>query len=224
LKRVLVVPDQVVPGEIGSTFFDRRSFSVRAAHHADEALAIATAWRPDLVVFRSDLEGASARAFCTTTRAAVPHVKLLMVSETLGGDDPNIEGLCDGRLVHPISAEQLLTTSAELLQIRTRRAPRAHIETLVHLTGFGLPGHGPGTLANAIDVSELGILLEASVHLEIGSAGTLSFFIPGHNERLVTRAEVRVALDEVLLHYAMEFIDADEQATASLRHYVAEQR
>lgn len=224
MKRVLVVPDQLVPGEIGASYFDRRSFGVRSAQDATSALGIATAWRPDLILLRTDLVGASARDFCLLVRGKLPRVKLLVVDELLGDHSSDaLDGLCDARLVPPLSAEQVLDTVAELLSIRTRRAPRIPVDTLVHLTGFGLSTQTQGTLANAIDVSELGMLLEAGAQLELGAQGSLSFFLPGAAQRIVVDGVVRVALDEILLHYAVEFSGGDAACLAAIQTFMSQQ-
>jgi hypothetical protein len=222
LKRVLVVPDQIISGEIGATFFDRRSFGVRSAHDASEALGIASAWRPDLIVLRSDLMGASARDFCLLVRAKLPRVKLLIVDEVLGDSTSDaLDGICNARLLPPVSPDQLLDTAAELLAVRTRRAPRVPVDTLVHLTGFGLTTSEEGALANAVDLSELGMLLEAGAHLDLGAAGTLAFFLPEINERVVMPGVVRVGIDEILLHYAIEFIGGDAACISAIQRYVS---
>ncbi len=224
LKRVLVVPDQIIAGEIGATYFDRRSFGVRSAHDASEALGIATAWRPDLIVLRSDLAGASARDFCLLVRAKLPRVKLLLVDELIGDSASDaLDGLCDARLLPPVSPEQLLATAAELLSVRTRRAPRVPVDTLVHLTGFGLTTSHEGALANALDLSELGMLLEAGAQLDLGAQGTLAFFLPEIGERIVMPGVVRVALDEILLHYAIEFSDSDPACLNAIQRYISRQ-
>lgn len=228
LKRVLVVPDQIIADEIGATFFDRRSFGVRSAHDANEALGIASAWRPDLIVLRSDIPGGSARDFCLLVRAKLPRTKLLLVDEIIGhADSDGLDGLCDARLLPPVTAEQLLDTAAELLAVRTRRAPRFPVDTLVHLTGFGLAtpqGAGEeGALANAMDINELGMLLEAGAQLDLGAEGQLAFFLPDIGERIVMKGVVRVALDEILLHYAIEFSGGDPACLHAIERYISRQ-
>ncbi len=223
MKRVLVVPDQIVPGEIGATFFDRRSFGVRSACDATEALGIASAWRPDLIVLRSDLPGGAPRDFCLLVRAKLPRTQLLIIDELIGHPHADaLDGLCDARLLQPVTAVQLLSTAAELLGIPTRRAPRVPVDTLVHLQGFSLTTDTQGTLANAINVSELGMLLEAGAHLDLGATGTLSFFLPGAGQRVVLPGVVRVALDEVLLHYAIEFDGREVDQIREIQRYISQ--
>jgi len=146
-----------------------------------------------------------------------------VIDEVLGHPNSDaLDGLCDARLLQPVSAEQLLCTAAELLLVRTRRAPRVPVETLVHLQGFGLTTDNHGTLANAINISELGMLLEAGAQLDLGASGTLSFFLPGATERVVVSGVVRVALDEVLLHYAIEFDGPGGSHLQEIQRYISQ--
>ncbi len=223
MKRVLIVPDQLISAEMGSSFFDRHSFVVHSAQHAADALGVARAFRPDLVILRSDLQGASASELCRALRAAQPGLRLLLIHEFIGESENDYSGLVDARLVQPVEGEQLLTTVAALLEIRVRRSPRAHLETLVQLAGFGVPPNSELSLANSIDVSEYGMLFETATQLELGAAGEVSFFLPQSSSRLTVPGIARVALDEVLLHYAIEFEGIGQDERLRIREYVTEQ-
>ena len=223
MKRVLVVPDRLIGEELGSTFFDRHSLTVRTARYASEAAGIARVFRPDLVILRSDLPGVGALELCRSLHAAQPHVRILLVHETIGEQDGDFGDLVHARLVQPLDATQLLTTIAVLLEIKIRRGPRVHIETLVRITGFGLPEQNELSLANSVDISEYGVLLETGTHLELGTQGNVSFFLPGCSERLSLGGVARVALDELLLHYAIEFEDTPDRDRQILRKFVADQ-
>jgi DNA-binding response OmpR family regulator len=196
--------------------------SVRTAHDADEALRMAPVLRPDLVVLRDDLLGMSTRNFCADMRALVPHVKLLLVTELLGQLDETFA--CDGCLVQPVDARQLLETCASMLELRIRRSPRAPLEALVQLSGFDLITAGASCVANAIDVSEHGILLESSEQLVLGSLGKVLFFLPEEGGRVAVAGTARVAMDEVRLHYAIEFQGVDEETRGLLARYVRDQK
>jgi hypothetical protein len=179
--------------------------------------------RPDLVVLRSDFV-VDAHALCASLRGSLPKTQLLLLTDFVGkADSDSFEGLYDARLVQPVDTPQLLATVACLLEIRTRRGPRAPLDSLVHLAGFGVEQEGGSTVANAIDVSEHGLLVEASEHLGLGARGTVRFFVPGHSAAVVAVGTVSVAMDEVLLHYAINFDQIDEPARASLARYVTGQ-
>ena len=67
------------------------------------------------------------------------------------------------------------------------------------------------------------MLLEAKVILAIGSRGQLYFYLPGSSERVVVNAVVRTVMDEVRLHYAVEFLDLADHHREMVRQYVKEQ-
>jgi DNA-binding response OmpR family regulator len=223
MRRVLLVPDRVMEGELGSSYLDRGSLCVRTAHDADEALRMALVFKPELVVLRRNLI-AGARRLCTELRALTPPSLILLVTEFIGDDEPEVfDELCDARLVQPVEAPQLLATVAALLDIRTRRGSRVPLETLVHVSGFGLANAQGTCIANAIDLSEHGMLLEASEQLGLGDSGTVTFFLPEDDRRVVARGTVSVAMDEVLLHYAVEFDDLEPSVRDSVQRFVARQ-
>ena len=112
MRRVLLVPDRVMEGELGASYLDRASFAVRTAHDAQEGLRMAVAFRPDLVVLRRNFI-VGARRFCSELRGLVPRVRMLLVTEFVGDEDTDeLEGLCDARLIQPVEAPQLLATVA----------------------------------------------------------------------------------------------------------------
>jgi CheY-like chemotaxis protein len=224
MRRVLLVPDRVMEGELGASYLDRGSLVVRTAHDADEALRMAAVFKPELVVLRRNLI-AGARRLCSELRTIKPPIQVLIVTEFIGDDEPEaFDGLCDARLVQPVEAPQLLATVAALLDIRTRRGTRVPLETLVHVSGFGVANPQGTCIANAIDVSEHGMLLEASEQLGLGDSGTVTFFLPDDDRRVVARGTVSVAMDEVLLHYAVEFEELEPSVRDSVKRFVSRQR
>jgi CheY-like chemotaxis protein len=223
LKRVLIVPDQLISAEMGSSFFDRHSLVIHSAQRAEDAVSVARAFRPDLVILRSDLADVSAAELCRALRAVQPGVRLLLIHEFIGESESDYSGLVDARLVQPVDGDQLLATIAALLEIRVRRSPRAYVETLVQLAGFGVPDKSELSLANSIDVSEFGMLFETATQLELGAVGEISFFLPGSSTRLRIAGVARVVLDEVLLHYAVEFEGIGDAERLAIRAYVTEQ-
>jgi DNA-binding response OmpR family regulator len=223
MRRVLLVPDRVMEGELRASYLDRGSLSIRTAHDAAEALSMAQQLRPDLVVLRGDFV-LDAQKLCASLRDLLPKMQLLLLTDFVGKSDPDaFEGLYDARLVQPVDAPQLLATVACLLEIRTRRGPRARLDSLVHMAGFGVEPQGAASVANAIDVSEHGMLVEASEQLGMGMRGTVRFFLPDNGAAVVAIGTVCVAMDEVLLHYAINFDEIDAVARESLARYVTGQ-
>lgn len=227
--RVLIVPDDLLEHELGGTLLDRQSLRVRAARTLADALAINGAWLPSLIVLRSRVGGVPATELCRTLLRARPHQPphLVLVTDSVGEQmGEAADALCDAHLVSPVELPQLLSTIAELLQLRARRSMRAPIDALVHTEGFagdeGAPVDvGPGT---ALNVSEDGMLIESARPLAIGATGRLLFFLPGSRERLTLQGVVRTAVDEVRLWFAIELLDLAPQHRAEIRRYVEHAR
>jgi CheY-like chemotaxis protein len=223
-NRVLIVPDDLLSHELGGTLLDRQSLRVRAAPSAAEALAINAAWLPSLVVVRSRVNGEPAGKLCDALRRArsdgPPHV--VLVTDSIGDMGEAADLQCDAHLVSPIELPQLLSTIAELLQLKERRSIRAPIDALVHTEGFAGEKDAPVDVGpvTALNVSEDGMLLESARPLAVGATGRLLFFLPGSNERLVLQGIVRTAVDEVRLWFAIELIDLAPQHRALIRRYV----
>jgi CheY-like chemotaxis protein len=226
LSRILFVPDDLLTGEVRESFLDRASFLVRTANDADAALAMAEIWRPSLVVFRSDLDGVRASDFCQRLRnARLPKTpKLMMVTEQFGSGHEDAAGAaCDCHLISPVNNEQLLITIAALLEVQRRRSPRAALETLVQAQGFlTVEGKSEPTLGNCVNVSEDGMLLECNRQLPLNTEGSVQFFLPGSSERLLLRGTVRLAIDEIRLHYAIEWQNIAPSQRSSIKRYVEE--
>ena len=219
---MLIVPDDLLAAELGESFLDRGSFGVRVAATAEQALTIARLARPSLVVFRDGVPDMALAPFCRELRKAC-NAKLLMLTEQIG--DPALaqaEELCDAHLISPVETKQLLDTIAELLEVAQRRTRRVPLEVLVHTEGL-VDGDDAvdTTLANGINISEDGMRLEASRPFRLAARGKLQFFLPDRTERLTLDAVVRVAVDEVRLTYALEFIDLAPQHRTAIRSYVA---
>jgi DNA-binding response OmpR family regulator len=227
VKRVLLlVPDDVLSGEIRESFLDRGSFTVRTAGDASEALSMISVWRPSLIVFRSDLAGMSISEFCRMVRdqVRVEETKLLMVTDQVGAALEDVDQVgYDAHLISPVEAPQLLHTVATLVDVRERRAPRVPLEALVRTEGLRESADSPDTsLANAVNISENGILLESEGPLKVGSKGRLHFFLPGGAERITVSGIVRTLMDEVRLHYSVEFVDLPDHHLETIRRYVQE--
>ena len=145
----------------------------------------------------------------------------MLVTEWGGGaSEFDYEDLYDACLVEPVGTKQLVRTSAELMELRTRRSPRVPLETLVSLDG--VMTRGERALANSINISEHGLLVETAAPLDIGARGRALFVLPDGDARLNMAVIVRVAMDEVRLHYALEFEAVAAADRRRIESFVAE--
>lgn len=226
--RVLFVPDEVLAAALGSGFLQRRSVAFRSAHTTAHALAIVASWRPQLVVFRNQLEAAAAANFCRAFAGETKGQgsKLLMITEALQDADFGelASAGADAHLVSPVEPPQLLATIAELLALDRRAGPRVRVDALLHTEGFDAEHASDAALGSALYVSEDGLVVESHRHLALDASGRLHFFLPGAPERLSITARVRASIDEIRLRYALEFTDLAPQHRAVIRRYVESQR
>jgi hypothetical protein len=178
-------------------------------------------------VLRSRLEGEPATSFCRAVRDArtAQPPRLLLVTDSVGeGTSDLVDLACDAHLISPLELSHLLSTIAELLHLQERRSPRAPLEALVHIEGFASEGVALDvSFGTAINVSEEGMLLEASRPLEVGTKGKLVFFLPGSKERLSLQAVARAAMDEVQHLFALELVDLQPHHRSLIRRFVEDE-
>ena len=224
-KVILVLPGELLRLEVGQSFLDRQSFKIRAARSAEHAFEVAAAWKPSLILFSSRLEGTTPRDFCQKlrTRKDLAGMKLVMLTDQVpAAQDDQVPPEVDLHLVSPIDARQLLRTLAALLEVRERRAPRVATSFLSSISGFLHESDEPPTWswANILNLSEVGIVLEANVVLDVGARGTVVFVLPGTAERLTGEGVICYVRDEVQLHYAVDFSLPAPETRKAIRDFV----
>jgi CheY-like chemotaxis protein len=229
VNRILVIPDGLLENELQGSLLDRRSLFVRTATSGHEALREVAEWQPNLIILSSSLPGnIGAVEFCSTLKQdpLFQTTKLLMVTDYISECLEHLANApADAHLVSPVSQPQLSETIAALLSIRERKSPRVPLEVLARLEGLARKSSGEKSyaVANTINVSETGLRLETKERLEIGQIGVVTLSLPGSGERLSLPCTVRIVLDEVLLHYAVEFQGLDDASRNALREYVQQQ-
>jgi len=116
-RRVLVVEDDPTVREVVATYLEAAGLLVSQAGDGFEALAIAAATPPDLVVLDRMLPGVDGVEVCRRLRAAssVPVIMLTALGET----DDRIEGLeagADDYLAKPFSPRELVLRVSSILR------------------------------------------------------------------------------------------------------------
>lgn len=228
MQRVLIVPQDVLK-DLPPSFLDRRSFVVRTAGTAREALAITAAWAPDLIIFSNGLGDMSPVQLCATIRTRgrisddrLQRVRLLMVSDAIGVSRDELASMeVDSHLVSPIEEEELLQTIAALLAVPFRRSPRVAVETLAQVEELGNQrGEPVRSLGNVLSISECGLLLESELRLRLNGPYRVQFFLPGVDEPLAPTGQPLYLADEVQLHYAVKFTDVNARERELIRGFV----
>jgi CheY-like chemotaxis protein len=220
-KRLLLVPATLLGEAIDPSFLDRAAVRVRTATSGVEALALTRCWRPDLIVFSSVLPDATVAELVEHLRSDGEfRGRLLVVEEAVGTTGPEVA--VDGRLVAPVEHAALLGAIAALLDLDQRSSPRVAVHVLARLEGATetrLAAH-----ANVLSLSASGALIEAPAPLEHDTTIALELVLPGTAIQLHLAARVRVLIDEILLHYGVEFVDVEPAARDALARFVAKHR
>jgi signal transduction histidine kinase/DNA-binding response OmpR family regulator len=125
--RALVVDDDARIQTFICTTLELGGFTVRPAGTAEEALRLAPALRPDLIVLDVDLPDLSGREVCRRLKAApeTAMVPVLMLSGVFVDAEERSQALEDGSdayLTKPVTPRELMATARAL--IRTARAER----------------------------------------------------------------------------------------------------
>jgi hypothetical protein len=225
-QKLLIVPDGLLPDESAAALYGRNNFETKMVATADEALAVAALWGADLIIFSSAIADIGAQAFCDAVRE-IPRLqstKLLMVTDQIGDDQFHASHTpTSGHLVNPVDSAQLLSTISELLDIPLNEAPRVAVDVLAQIEDLLDDPEDTKATVNVLYLSDEGLMLEAPVHLKIGAIGKAHFFLPESSIPLSLQCCVRVVLDEILLHYWVEFVELSDENRTTLQDFVRDE-
>lgn len=224
-QSVLIVPDTLLHGAIGSSFLDRAKFRVRAVGAGKEALQVAAVWRPRVIVLGAALGDIDLATFVRSARATDKDVKLILLADG-AAPPPTGEDAPDLVMAAPVRAQQLIAQLATLLGVPIRAAPRVSLRILARMEGaFAAPTEEQAVppapaVVNLLDLSESGALIETPEAMRLGARGHLSFFLPGSPQRFVAEVFVRVLHDEAQLHYGVSFAPLADEDVKRLRAFI----
>ncbi|MGH3811619.1 MAG: response regulator transcription factor [Pseudonocardiaceae bacterium] len=151
---VLVVDDDVMVRDVVGRYLGRAGYHVTATGDGEEALRLAGATPPDLVVLDLMLPGLPGLEVCRRLRAAGP-VPVVMLT-ALGEEEDRIAGLelgADDYITKPFSPRELVLRVASVL--RRARSPQP-VKALPPVTDDGLMVDIAGRRA-VLDGQELGL-------------------------------------------------------------------
>jgi serine/threonine protein kinase/DNA-binding response OmpR family regulator len=221
--RVLILP-AVLENELGPGVLDPRSFEVRTAADAHDALVLAAEWQPALILMDSRLPDVPAFDFCRLVREdeALRGTKLLMVTDQVPVDasDDVVYAAVDAHLIQPMEERQLLHTVGALIDARVRQGPAIDVELLVQIDDYRHDATDPTrVMANILRLSETGMQVETHDHLTVGAVNTAHFVLPETARRLSLSCVVLIA-DELRLHYMVEFADLEPEELEVIRTFI----
>lgn len=178
-KRILVVDDVKLFRDLIQVVLAGTGYEVVSAESGREAIEIARAEPPDLVLLDLYMPGMDGEATCRAIRdePALADVPVIMVTS---GSEPGevarcVEAGCDDYILKPIRRGPLVRKITGLVDERAFERLRVPIDVPVE---FGL-GHGErGSEGRAVNISAGGLFVETADPADRGSDLTLTFALP----------------------------------------------
>jgi CheY-like chemotaxis protein len=186
---VLIADDLKFFLEVESTFLRRGGFEVISAESGDQAVQLASAHRPSLILLDLEMPKMDGAAACATMRrdpllASTPII-IMSATGTPENRERCMKAGCTEFVIKPQKPEELLGIVARILKVRHRESDR--ITVLFNITG----SHGGRqVIGRAGNLSSGGLLLETPSPIAIGSVLELEFFLPKIRHAVKVKAEV----------------------------------
>jgi uncharacterized protein (TIGR02266 family) len=189
-KKVLLVDDVRLFLEVTKSFFSRENFQLTIVQGGLEALKVARALRPDLVIMNRKLRDLGGDECCRRIKAdpeigSTP-VILLYDEKDADGERLSREAGCDHLLKKPFQRQQLLDLARSCLQVTARATPRLQTRMLLR---YGAENRHQ-LHDYSVNLSVGGLFLETSEILPADSLLTLEFLVPGGGAPITAKGRV----------------------------------
>lgn len=219
---VLIADDLKLFLEIEKTYLQRGGFEVVTASSGPEAVQLASARPPHLILLDLEMPGMNGAEACAALRKveALKATPIIVMSAT--GSAANRERClkagCTEFVAKPEKPEELLGLVARLLTVKKREARR--ITVVFNVTGT----HGTRqVIGQARDLSSGGLLLETPTALAVGSVLDVEFYLPGTRAQVKVKAKVMRSLkaDDGAHQAGLQFIDLSQADQEAILDYVS---
>jgi DNA-binding response OmpR family regulator len=213
---VLICTHSELEKDLGHTMLWRQDVDRQVVTRLEEALMMAVAARPSIVVVDRDLPWAGR---LVTALRGDPSTRGLSIAVVARGDfDPGeVELLESGanailRLPMEFESEERLERLINVPARKEARFPVSfHVDT--YAAGAGRPES-----ALALNLSQSGMLMEATNGLQVGEPIDMQFPLGQEPPPVHTRGRVvRVAAPS---QYGIEFTDVDADVSTRIRHFI----
>jgi len=210
-------------GDSFATFrniLDRDDLRIFTAATAEEGVMIHREEMVDLILTDLDLPDMGGGELCSLIRRepALRKVSIIVVCRDVPEEIARADGCgANGRLVKPVSPEQLDECVGKLLAVPARQDCRV----LVRAQLYG--EYGTTTLyCTTRDISISGLLLESDELLAIGDRISCLFFLPGALQVSAVGEIVRTStVSRLMKLYGVRFISLNPQARTEIELFVA---
>ncbi|MEM7412852.1 MAG: TIGR02266 family protein [Myxococcota bacterium] len=223
-RTILVVDDAPMFREIETTFL-RRTARVLTATDGTEALEIARAHRPDIIVSDLTMVAMDGDELCTRLRNDVDLRRTPTIIVTSGRSPEEHERAvragADDVLEKPLSRVTLLQAVNRFLRLTVRGLDRVPLETEVCLRSSA----GDETWAWALNLSRGGMFVEADTALEPETELDVEFTLPASDETVHPSARVvwrRPPNADARAGMGLQFLKLGQDEARLIENYVYE--
>lgn len=188
--RILLVDDVRLFREIEKTFLQRSGYEILTATTGVEALEKAREYQPRLILLDCRMPVMDGIACCRRIKSdpELRGIKVIMVT-TRGAEEDRkecIEAGCDGYLTKPVKRQEFLSCIEAALGVPARRADRLPISIKISYSAGTIPEQRGVTL----NLSASGLFIVTEDPPDPGTLLSLSFVLPGVDERFDLEAEI----------------------------------
>ena len=226
-KTVLLVDDVRLFLNLEETFFRRTGCRILTAMSGEEALEVAKAEKPDIILLDFVMPGISGDEVCRRIKNDPETKDTIVIMVTTKSDEKDTklcrDAGCDDIVLKPINQRELLEKVARYLDIEYR----VHFRILIRIEVEGRWRDG-FFMGEANDLSRSGMLLTTEAELKMGERINVQFVVPGSREPIsLTGLVVRVAEDEGKpgkFLIGLEFEDIAPEIEEAITSYIESRR
>jgi uncharacterized protein (TIGR02266 family) len=190
-RKILLADDIDLFMELEKTYFHREGFQLLVARSGRQALEMAVAENPNLILMNLNMPEMAGDECCRQLKEnpSLQQIPVLLVIDGDRADEHKRcrEAACNDIVSKPINRHLFLQTAGRYLNISDRTAPRVSVRMRIH--------YGTGEqklLANySVNLSTGGVFIEAKDILPIETPLSLEFILP--NLEKTIRCQGRVA-------------------------------
>ena len=224
--RILIVDDVALLRTIAKNYFNRNEYQLTTARSVTEALRVATAIHPHLIIMDAEMPEQDGLAGCRLIKnnPALFTIPVILVANDVGETIEQCwQAGCDAVLPRPLSRRELVSVAKKLLELADRATPRIDHHVLIN--------YGRNDVLEwhdyAINVGNGGFYVATENTLEVGTRLQFELIIPG--AKGPTRCQGRIAWQntkgknlrpDLPAGFGVEFIDLGRPARKELQKFV----
>ncbi|PLX98285.1 MAG: hypothetical protein C0623_13255 [Desulfuromonas sp.] len=224
--RLLLVDDVQLMRGIAKSYFDRSEFQVSTARDGQEALRMAKAIKPHLVIMDAEMPGMDGIECCRKIKndPELFTTPVIILTDRAGNElDALWESGCDGLLTRPLGRREILAAARQYVALANRAAPRIDRNILVK--------YGPDDELEwhdyAHNLGTGGIFLATEKTVELDSRFQIEFLLPRAGEPVRCTARVawlnraeKMKRPDLPPGIGLEFVDLDRDWRLQLQQFV----